>query len=193
MKMDKAVLIIIAGGKSSRMKRDKALLPFGGYNSLAEYQYRKFKPFFSKVYLSAKDNKFDFPAVLIKDVYSDSSPLVALVSIFETLTEIDEVSVLSVDSPSITVEVFQTLKKEAETESSVIVANSKNGVEPLCAIYRRTMLPNAKKMLSENRHRLQTLLESVVTQKVFFKDEELFINMNYPDDYERENIFSSNI
>jgi len=182
--MDNSVLIIIAGGKSSRMKRDKALLPFGDYNSLAEYQYKKFQPFFSKVYISAKNNKFDFSVEVIEDVYNDSSPLVALVSIFETLTKIDELFILSVDAPFIDVEVLKKLKEEAKKESAIIVADSKNGIEPLCAIYKRTALPFAKQMLQKNRHRLQTLLEIVSTQKVFFSDEKLFLNMNYPADYE---------
>ena len=191
--MNSSVLIIMAGGKSSRMKQDKALLPFGDYNSLAEYQYRKFKPFFSTVYISAKKNKFDFSVALIEDIYINSSPLVALVSIFETLKERDEVFILSVDSPCINLRVFQKLKEEAKKESSVIVADSKNGIEPLCAIYRRTVLPFAKEMLKENKHRLQTLFESVPTQKVFFKNRELFINMNYPADYFSVNSLSSNI
>ena len=191
--MKNSILIIMAGGKSSRMKRDKALLPFGGYNSLAEYQYLKFKPFFSTVYISAKNSKFDFSIAVIKDVYSDSSPLVALVSIFETLRDIDELFILSVDVPCINLGVFQKLKKEAKKESSVIIADSKNGIEPLCAIYRRTVLPSAKKMLKENRHRLKTLFDSVTTQKVFFNDENLFINVNYPYDYERAKRLSSNI
>ena len=191
--MNDSILIIMAGGKSSRMKRDKALLPFGDYNSLAEYQYKKFKPFFSKVYISAKNNKFDFSVEVIEDVYADSSPLVALVSIFETLKEIDELLVLSVDAPFVDIGVLKKLKEEAKKESAVIVVDSKNGIEPLCAIYRRTTLPFAKQMLQENRHRLQTLLESVSTQKVFFSDEKLFLNMNYPADYEFANVLSSNI
>ena len=191
--MNNSILIIMAGGKSSRMKRDKALLPFGGYNSLAEYQYRKFKPFFSTVYISAKNNKFDFSVALIDDIYTDSSPLIALISIFEILKETDEVFILSVDAPYINLGVFQTLKEEAKKESSVIVADSKNGIEPLCAIYRRKVLPFAKEMLKENKHRLQTLLEGVATQKVFFEDIKLFTNMNYPTDYIRANSLSSNI
>ena len=183
----------MAGGKSSRMKRDKALLPFGGYSSLTEYQYRKFKPFFSTVYISAKNHKFDFPVVLIEDIYIDSSPLVALVSIFETLKDTDELFILSVDAPNINLEVFEILKKEAKKESNIIVAESKNGIEPLCAIYRRGVLPFAKKMLQENKHRLQTLLDSVTTQKVFFNDTELFTNINYPSDYIRANNLFSNI
>jgi molybdopterin-guanine dinucleotide biosynthesis protein A len=191
--MNNSILIIMAGGKSSRMKCDKALLPFGGYNSLAEYQYRRFKASFAKVYISAKNNKFDFSVNIIEDAYISSSPLVALVSIFETLTDVEEVFILSVDAPSINLGVFQALKEEAKKESSVIVADSKDGIEPLCAIYRRTILPSAKKMLKDNRHRLQTLFESVTTQKVFFKDEKLFLNMNYPADYGRAKSLSSNI
>lgn len=173
----------MAGGKSSRMQRDKALLPFGGYNSLAQYQCEKHKALFSKVYISAKNNKFDFELNLIADGYDESSPLVALVSIFESL-EVDEVFILSVDSPLVDRETIEELYSRAENSSDVIIAQSSHGLEPLCGIYRRTILQSAKLFLVQNRHRLQTLLEEVETQKVFFQASEKFINLNYPKDYE---------
>ena len=191
--MNKAVLIIMAGGKSSRMKQDKALLPFKGYNSLAEYQYRRFKDSFSNVYISAKENKFDFSVEIIEDCYCDSSPLVSLISIFETLNDVDEVLVLSVDSPFITKEHFGTLLNRAKKEKDIIVAESPMGIEPLCAIYRRGILLVAKEMLKKNQHRLQTLLERAKTQKVLFVDEKPFMNLNYPSDYELAKRLSSNI
>jgi len=191
--MNNSILVIMAGGKSSRMQRDKALLPFNGYNSLAQYQYERFKPFFSKIYISAKENKFDFSVNIIKDCYSSSSPLVALISIFETLKDIDEVVVLTVDAPFVDREVFYTLLNSAKKESSVIVAESPYGIEPLCAIYRRDILSVAKEMLKENRHRLQTLLDRVTSQKLFFKDDKLFMNLNYPSDYQLAKRLSSNI
>jgi len=52
--------IIFAGGKSSRMGRDKALLPFGGYDTLTEYQYRRLSKIFNRVYISTKNDKFNF-------------------------------------------------------------------------------------------------------------------------------------
>jgi len=191
--MKNTILVIIAGGKSSRMQKDKSLLPFGGYNSLAEYQYERFKPFFSKVYISAKENKFDFSVDIIEDCYSDSSPLVALVSIFERLKEIDEVVVLSVDAPFVKQELLESLLNQAKKESDVIVAESLNGLEPLCGIYKRGILSVAKEMLNQNRHRLKTLLDRSKTQKVFFQDKELFMNLNYPSDYELAKRLSSNI
>ena len=191
--MNNSPLIIMAGGKSSRMKRDKALLPFEGYNSLAEYQYKRFQPFFKKVYLSAKNNKFDFPMELIEDCYSDSSPLVALISIFDTLKEVDEVFILSVDSPFVEIEIFKKLLDEAEKSSDIVVAHSPNGVEPLCAIYRRSMLDIAKDMIGRNSHKLQILLEQVNTQKVCFNNKKSFMNLNYPSDYELAKDLFSNI
>ena len=191
--MNNTILVIMAGGKSSRMQKDKALLPFRGYNSLAEYQYKRFKPFFSKVYISAKDNKFDFAVDIIYDSYKESSPLVSLVSIFETLKDVNEVVILTVDAPFIDKELFNTLLYRAKNRSSVVVAESPNGIEPLCAIYRRAVLPVAQEMLSNNRHRLQTLLDRVKTQKVFFSEKDLFMNLNYPSDYELAKRLSSNI
>jgi molybdopterin-guanine dinucleotide biosynthesis protein A len=173
----------MAGGKSSRMKRDKALLPFGGYNSLAEYQSEKYKALFSKVYISAKNNKFDFEVEIIEDCYEEASPLVALVSIFEAL-KADEVFILSVDSPLITKEIIEKIYNEAKQESDVVIAHSSSGLEPLCGIYRQNILKSAKAFLTQNRHRLQSLLEEVETQKVFFQATENFINLNHPIDYE---------
>lgn len=182
--MKDSILIIMAGGKSSRMKQDKALLPFGGYPSLAQYQYERFKSSFAKVYLSAKENKFDFSAEIIEDCYEASSPLVALVSIFERLKEVNEVMVLSVDAPLIQKRHFETLLTRAKRESDAIIASSPRGIEPLCGIYRRTILPLAKARVKENQHRLTTLLKSIKTEKVAFAEEELFINLNYPKDYQ---------
>ena len=189
--MKNKILVIMAGGKSSRMQQDKALLPFNGYNSLTQYQYERFKPFFLKVYISAKENKFDFPINIIEDCYNESSPLVSIVSIFETLKDIDEIFILSVDSPFITVELFNSLSKLADKDSSVIVAESQNGLEPLCAIYRRSTLSIAKDMLKENQHRLKVLLNRAKTQKVYFSDSKIFMNLNYPSDYDLAKRLSS--
>jgi len=172
----------MAGGKSSRMKRDKALLPFGAYNSLAEYQYRRLSLYFDKIYISAKSNKFDFSVNIIEDKYKESSPLVALVSIFETLKE-KEVFILSVDAPFVSIETIDKLYKEADKEKDVIIVESENGEEPLCGIYRHNILKNAKVFLEKDQHRLKALLNDVNTQKVKISKRE-FLNLNHPFEYE---------
>jgi len=178
-----AIAVIIAGGKSSRMQEDKALLPFGDFPSLAEYQYGRLSKLFSKVYISAKEDKFDFEVDIIKDVNKVSSPLVALVSIFETL-DVDEIFVLSVDAPFVEKVVIEKLYEIEKSKFDIIVAESKHGVEPLCAIYNRSFLAKAKIALKNNQHSLQSLINDLEVKKVLIEEERYFMNLNYPKEYE---------
>jgi len=178
------VCVIFAGGKSSRMGVDKALLPFRGFGSLAEYQYNRLSELFDRVYISAKSNKFDFDVNIITDYYRDSSPLVGLVSIFETI-DIDEVFVLSVDAPFVDMAIIKKLYTNSMPFKDVIVASSSNGIEPLCGIYKRSILPKAKEFLEKNNHRLQALLKELDTQKIIFTQKDAFANLNYPDEYQK--------
>ena len=184
--------VLFAGGKSSRMGRDKALLPFGGHDSLAAYQHARLLTLFDQVYVVAKAPKFAFKCTLIEDHYEEASPLVALVSVFESLAE-EEVFVLSVDAPFVDQVVIERLYHEAKEESDIIVARSPVGREPLCAIYRRTILPHAQKHLAKGNHRLGFLLQSVNTQEVYFDQEEAFMNLNHPHEYEEAYRLSSSI
>ncbi len=59
--------VILAGGKSSRMGRDKTLLPFGGFATLTHYGAHKFGRIFDHVFVSSKFEKFNPPLPLIKD------------------------------------------------------------------------------------------------------------------------------
>jgi molybdopterin-guanine dinucleotide biosynthesis protein A len=150
---------------------------------LAEYQYHRLSKSFSKVYISAKNNKFNFDVNIIEDCFEEASPLVGLISIFETLN-VDEVFILSVDAPFVSQDIIDKLYREAKKESPIIVAESSSGIEPLCGIYRRSILKRAKEALALNHHRLLSLFDDVGGQKVKIKDSDVFMNLNHPEDYE---------
>lgn len=173
--------IIFAGGKSSRMGRDKALLPFAGYNTLSEFQHNKLSSLFDQVYISAKEDKFDFDTAVIEDRYEESSPLVGIVSVFEKL-EVNEVFILSVDAPFVNEEVIKKLLNH-EKAFDAVVAKSTSGVQPLCGLYRRSILHLAQKHLQEGNHRLNSLLKEADTQFVSFEDDIPFTNINHPHEY----------
>jgi len=176
--------IIFAGGKSSRMGRDKALLPFAGYTTLSEYQYRRLKHYFQHVYLSTKEEKFHFDAMLIFDRYDINSPLVGLVSLFETLNT-EEVFILSVDAPFVNKVVIDRLIETKREHYDAVVAKTSQGLQPLCGIYKRTILPAAKMALKAKNHKLGALLQAVKSRTLLFEDEQLFTNLNHPGDYEK--------
>ncbi len=66
-----------------------------------------------------------------------------------------------------------------------MIAKTKEQIHPTCAIYKRSTLPIIKKMIEDNNHKLKLLLDSINTKYVDFEDENLFLNLNYPKEYER--------
>lgn len=175
--------VIFAGGKSSRMGEDKSLLPFGDYPTLAEYQQVKLSKIFDHVYISAKEEKFGFECKVIEDILKETSPLIGLISIFETLP-IDEVFILSVDAPFVNEEAIQTLLEHNEDSFDAVIAQSPKGIQPLCGIYKRSLLPFAYAQLEKNNHKLTDLLALVKTCLVHFDKEMPFTNLNHPHEYQ---------
>ena len=175
--------VLFAGGKSLRMGRDKALLPFGGYETLAEYQYTKLTARFEAVYLSAKTDKFPFSCKVIEDKEPISAPLVGIVSLFETLGS-DAVFILSVDAPFVSSEQIEMLQAVENPAYDAIIAQSPSGIQPLCGIYRKSILPLAYKHLAEKNYALHTLLHTANTHFVTFDDDAPFANLNHPHEYE---------
>ncbi|MBD3840101.1 MAG: molybdenum cofactor guanylyltransferase MobA [Epsilonproteobacteria bacterium] len=176
-----ATAVIFAGGKSSRMGEDKALLDFDGV-SLSEFQYNRLSKLFNKVYLSSKEDKFDFNAPIIYDNNAISSPMVALDSIFEATTE-DEIFILSVDMPFVSYELIELLFSQNSDEFDVVVAHSSMGREPLCGIYKRSSCDTIKAFLAQDNHKLNALLKTLRTKDVVYDVEMDFKNLNYKSDY----------
>ncbi len=178
-------LVIFAGGKSSRMGRDKALLPFGDYPTLTQYQIARFHPACDAIYISCKSrNKFDFEADFIEDLprYSDAAPHIGLISVFEQI-DAQTVCALSVDTPFFGAEHFQALLAHDTVDSDAIVARSPRGTQPLCAIYKRTILPHLKTLAAQKAYRFADLFASVRVTFVDFEEEAPFANLNTPAEY----------
>ncbi len=169
------------------MGANKALLPFGRFETLTEYQIAKFSPYFSKLYVSCKNRaKFNFDADFIEDLplYKDSAPHVALISIFETLN-VDGIFVLSVDTPFFNIEHFKKLYSAFDGKSTI--SKSPHGNEPLCAIYTKEILPKLKELADEKRYRFADLFEKISHDFVEFEDRGIFTNLNTPQEYKRVN------
>lgn len=178
--------VIFAGGKSSRMGRDKSLLPFGGYPTLTEYQYARLAPLFERTCISAKErDKFDFDAAVIPDIVETGiyAPTAGFVSLFDHLDD-ERVFVLSVDTPFVAAEQIATLLANDGGNLDAVIAKTASGSHPMCGIYHRSLLPAFRRMLSEDNHRLGQMLQQAETRFVTFDDEAAFANLNRPDEYE---------
>lgn len=177
--------IIFAGGKSSRMGEDKSLLPFGGFSTLAQYQYDRLTKLFAQVAISTKTaDKFDFTAEFILDPAEvDFAPTAGFVGAFKTIRD-ERIMVLSVDTPFVDEAVFQSLIDADCAELDAVIAKTAAGTHPMCGIYHRSLLEEFERMLHEGDHRLGKLLSSRQTRTIEFSDEAAFANLNHPHEYQ---------
>ncbi len=177
--------IIMAGGKSSRMGVDKALLPFGGYPTLTQFQLSRLEPYFQSLHVSTKSKqKFDFNASFIEDIntYEESSPLIALLSILEHFDT--PICVLSVDTPFVNATIFQKLFESLDAQTDAIIATSPSCSHQLCAIYAPSLKEKIASALSHNEHKIRAIFKVARTKFIAFESDEPFLNINYPHDYE---------
>ena len=167
------------------MGKDKALLPFGGYDTLCEYQYRRLQKLFSRVYISTKNSeKFPFQADFIIDESDTHAPTAGFAAVYETL-KADSFFAIAVDMPFVSESVITTLMRFDRKTNDATLAFTKNGVEALCGIYHRSLQPHFETMLQEGRHKLRKMLDDVDTVLIPFGNEEAFFNLNRPPEYQK--------
>ena len=178
--------IIFAGGKSSRMGEDKALLPFGDFSTLTEFQLARLSKIFKNVHISCRSkDKFDFQAKFIEDIEINSThaPTAGFISSFNKLGD-DRFFVISVDSPLISEsEILKIINSDTD-EYDATIARTATGIQPMCGIYHRSLHKKFLNMFKEDNHKLGYLLKNSNTNYVDFEDERPFLNLNHPHEYQ---------
>ena len=178
--------VIFAGGKSSRMGEDKSLLPFGGFNTLTEFQLFRLHKIFKNVYISCKDkSKFNFQADFIEDIKSSSTyaPTAGFIAVFEYLT-CDRFFAFSVDTPFVRKNEIERLINADKFDYDSTIAKTASGMQPMCGIYHRSISEKFNQMFKEENHKLGYLLKNSTTIFVDFEDEKPFLNLNHPHEYQ---------
>jgi molybdopterin-guanine dinucleotide biosynthesis protein A len=175
--------IILSGGASRRMGEDKSLLPFKEFNTLIEYQHNKLSKIFSTVYISSKNNKFDFNANLLIDNSQEiHSPMIALKSILSKITS-EKVFIVTVDVPLIKEETFDTLVSQS-TPYKITIAKDSTHTHNLCGVFSKSLLPLIDELLNKDIHKINTLIKNSNSYtEILFNDEEQFSNINTKEDY----------
>lgn len=176
--------VILAGGKSSRMGKNKALLPFGGYSSLAEYQYRRLQEIFESVYISTKDSSiFEFEAEFIEDDSETSAPGVAINTLFNELYA-HEIFLITVDAPFVSFKTIGEILERGKEGHEAVLAKTPAKKHYLIGLYKESILPRLEELLEEKNYKLSALVESSETLFVDFLDEEEFSNLNTKEEYQ---------
>ena len=188
--------IILCGGKSSRMGRDKATLPFGP-EQLLQRVVRLVsvvvEPAKIVVVAAANQSLPQLPAAVtvVHDLASERGPLEGLAAGLRGLSQrADAAYATACDVPFIAppfiARMFALLG-----DYDIVVPRDSQHHHPLAAVYRLSVLPQVQRLLDEDRLRPRFLFHEANTREVDVQqlreiDPQLATlqNLNYPHDYQ---------
>jgi molybdopterin-guanine dinucleotide biosynthesis protein A len=177
---------VLAGGNSTRMGRDKALLRLSG-ETLLERARILAKSVTENVFLVGDPAKIGPSSEVVEDIYPGRGPLGGIhAALMQTQTDLN--LILAVDTPFIEERFLDFLVSEARNgNQTVTVPRTGKYFHPLCAVYRREFVTPSERALIHGQNKIDTLFDSVRT-KVIEEDElarmgfgpEMFRNLNTP-------------
>jgi molybdenum cofactor guanylyltransferase len=189
--MAEVTAFILAGGRSSRMGRDKAFLQLGG-RSLLERALEAARAVAAEVRIVGQKEKFSSHAPVVEDVYPGRGPLAGIhAALRSSGTELN--LVLGVDTPFIDARFLHHLIDQASASGAVVTVPRIAGQnQPLCAVYRREFAEMAEESLQVGHNKIDSLFEKTSLrivdeaemQRLAF-DPGMFDNLNTPEDLDQ--------
>lgn len=176
---------VLAGGRSSRMGRDKALLSLGGL-PLLRLLLERLRRHADPVVIIAADNGHygDFGVPVLGDLHPGCGPLGGIHTALRSL-EAQETFILPCDTPFVSAELIAYIAG-FPSDAPARVARMDDRLHPLCGVYSPACLPAIEDALAAGRLALRELLAAVgattvpVTPDLPFYHGRLLANLNDP-------------
>ena len=181
--------VILAGGNSSRMKSNKALLPFQG-ELFIERIYQQLASIFPDILLvTNKPELYDFlPCTKVADIYPGMGSLAGIhAGLCNSKTPY--IFVVACDMPLVNTSLIKRLVS-AINGQDVVMPEGSGGLEPLHAIYGKEALPALEESLSKGKVKIvdccERLRSTILNRDVVAGIDPAFLsfrNINTPEDY----------
>ena len=200
IKKDEVTGIILAGGKSSRMGKDKGLCEFNG-KALVSYAIEALKPLCGELVISANHfpEKYEqFGVPVISDEIKNIGPMGGIYTCLKHSTTQHNL-VLSCDTPFVGTLLLKHLLGQVKNEQVVAPAHHTFLIEPLSSYFATNVMDAIKQAINNNDYKLINLFKNVRFKSVLmdtlrpFNADQSFLNINSPEDFETaEKIISKN-
>jgi molybdopterin-guanine dinucleotide biosynthesis protein A len=188
--VDDVTVFVLAGGKSTRMGKDKAFLEFKGRILLAR-ALELAAGVGQEVRIVGDPRKFAAFGRVIEDIYRERGPLGGIhAALKSSSTELN--LMLAVDLPFVQSNFLKYLISVArETRAWVTVPRASDGLQPLCAVYRREFAKIAAQSLAQEKNKIDALFAEVDTRILEPKElseagfsGQMFRNLNTPEEFD---------
>lgn len=184
-----ATLLVLAGGRSSRMGSPKALLPVGD-QALVQWIIASLAPAFDEVLVSGPGSLLppELRPVAVADLHPGAGPLAGLEAGLKRARH-DTLVAVACDMPLVTESLARLLVRSCRGHDAA-VPRPAGRPEPACAAYRRSALPTIVQSVAEGRLAARQALISMDVRYLgeaelaaAGADRRTFWSINTPEDY----------
>jgi molybdopterin-guanine dinucleotide biosynthesis protein A len=182
--------IVLAGGRSSRMGRDKLLIPIQGVPLLRRVCDRAIQSA-ATVYVVTAGEEYDLivpeDCRIIREPVPTRGPLIAF-SLALPSVETEWVLVLAGDLPFLTVEVLREwamMLDKVPEEAIAFLPYTDDRWQSLCGFYRRSSLESLRKFIAGGGSSFQKWLGGSIVREIPVRDPRVLFNCNTPEDLEK--------
>ncbi|WP_149361459.1 molybdenum cofactor guanylyltransferase [Lolliginicoccus suaedae] len=177
--------VILAGGQSRRMGRDKATLAWGGA-TLAEHLVARLGPRCAPIIVVAAPGQLlSLPgARTVEDPIAHQGPLRGLATGLAAAHPAEWVFACAVDMPGISTTLIDHLARHISGAHDIVAAHDGVSAQPLAALYRTTLAPMMEAALADGQRSPRQFLAGARTVEVPVPGlEPQLRNLNTPEEY----------
>lgn len=179
-----ATAVILAGGDSRRMGRDKSLLEVG-HKPLIGHIAEQLAFFPERLVGSNDQARYAFLQIpVVPDRQSGQGPLMGILSCVDRAAY-DVCFVTGCDTPMLDPQFILHLLSQADDYDIVIPQFADDRVEPLLAVYRKTVVPVAEAVLRGGGRRVVDLFAHLRVRIVRGEQPSWYCNLNTMEEYRR--------
>lgn len=179
-----ATAIVLAGGASERMGRDKTMLPVNA-QPLIQRVCDRFRDTFDEVLISGNDmEKYAFLNLpVVPDQVPGQGPLMGIASALQA-SRSDVNMVVASDMPDVPLPYTRRMLAEIDGYDVVVPRGADGQVEPLLAVYRKSLADMMLEMIRAGDRRIRSIFEHCRTKYVDLPGGDAIRNLNTMKDYE---------
>lgn len=184
-------VFVLAGGRSTRMGTDKALLRLEGKTLLERALANAHQMSHVVKLVGARERYAEFGVPVVEDEFQQCGPLGGIHAALGA-SESPLNVVLSVDTPFVSADflLYLVQRAQAKADALVTVPDAGGGVQGTCAVYRRPFRAVAEQQLKRGRYKVTDALALVSVEYVEESemravgfDPAMFANLNTPEEF----------
>ena len=171
---------VLAGGRSSRMGRDKALLPLDGSTLLEQIAARVRAAAGSVTLIGPPERYSGLGLPVAADLIEDCGPIGGVYTALR-ISPAPWNLIVACDMPAVTTAFLAALLEAArDADAECFVPETGSGLHPLCAVYHRRALVALQNAIDHKSFKMHDLLRSLRTVAWPVADAWLLENVNTP-------------